>query len=108
MSGVVPWTTSVTLEALIDDAVMASLKVAVMFAATATPVAPAAGEVVVTVGGVVSGGGAPPPPGGGAVGPPPRALRVPSPAPGGPKREGVRRVALVRRALRAGPWAPAS
>ena len=56
-----PWTTSVTLEVLIEEAVMASLKVAVMFAATATPVAPVAGEVVVTVGGVVSGGGAPPP-----------------------------------------------
>src|SRR2546427_6044414 len=103
MSGVVPWTTSVTLEALIDDAVMASLKVAVMFAATATPVAPAAGEVVVTVGGVVSGGGgAPPPPGGGGVGPAPRAWKVPPPPPVAPTRRGVRAGAVAAHRLGGG------
>src|SRR2546428_12805010 len=108
MSGVVPWTTSVTLEALIDDAVMASLKVAVMFAATATPVAPAAGEVVVTVGGVVSGGGGPPPPGGGGVGPAPRGAEVPSPPLGAPPRGGGGAGAGGVPALGGGGGAPAA
>src|SRR3989442_11113922 len=100
MSGVVPWTTSVTLEALIDDAVMASLKVAVMFAATATPVAPAAGEVVVTVGGVVSGGGRPPPaPGDVRVGRRPVGVELPSPPAGAPPRPGPRAGAVGRRGL---------
>jgi hypothetical protein len=44
---------------VIDDAVMASLKVAVTFAPTATPLAPLAGAVPLTVGGVVSGAAGP-------------------------------------------------
>src|SRR3989442_30097 len=61
MSAVVPCTTRVTLVVLIVEAVIASLKVAVTFAPTATPVAPLAGAVPVTVGGVVSGGAPPAP-----------------------------------------------
>src|SRR5688572_839121 len=45
------------VELVIEDALMASLKVAVRFAAKATPLAPSIGDVAVTMGGVVSGGG---------------------------------------------------
>src|SRR5687767_5578480 len=57
MTSVVPWMTSVMVEVVIEDALIASSKVAVTFVPGATSTAAFAGDDAVTVGAVVSGGG---------------------------------------------------